>query len=729
MKKQTILTLAKKEFWSFLNSPLSYVTIVPFLLISTFIYFRTTVGSGEATLRPYFELLPWFLLFLAPALSMKLLTDETRSKTIELLFAHPISELEIALGKFLGAFAFFLIILGTTLPLPISLFMFSNPDPGVIFTQYLGAALLGATFLSLGMLTSSYIKNPIGSFLLAASISFVLIILGFEFITGVLPFPVSRIVAELGVFTHMNNIARGFLDIRDVLYFVTLTALFIAITVLKLSERKIEEKPAQKRKLQLALGIIIGIGFVLNVLMSFYPLRVDLTQQRLFTLSQGTKQTLNTLPDRVTVTVYASRSLPAPMQLTLKEVNDLLSDFKKYGGKLTVKNVYPDADATAAQEAQQVGIRQVAFNTVGSGKFEVQQGFLGVSLRYADKTETIPFIQDTSDLEYQLVRRIRKLTGDKNKTIGIYQSGFGQNQFLDEVIKTQYESETLTIDDLQDKEKLKNITTLVVMDNSPQESTASALIKSYLDGGGKLLLLSDGVIINQQALSASKSGSNLTDFLSDWGITLNKDLVYDPELNETLSFSGGGRRISVPYPFWLKALPEDTSFPAIAGLKTLTFGWPSSLEIKQQQNVNYRKLWTTSENGGKLTDNFPISPVQLDTLPQPQRQKVLLAISAEKGDSRLVVVGDSDFASDEFVQQFPENAAFVANSIDYLAADKDLANIPKKVASRAVFKFTSPMQPLVFQYGNIGIPPLLVAAFGIYWLARRKKRALRKYEG
>jgi len=120
MKLNLIKRIAKKEFLGYINSALAYTVIVPFLLLSIFIYTRTALVGGEASLRPYFELLPWFLLLLAPALSMKLLTDEHRSETLELLFAHPISELEIVLGKFFGALSFYVIILLTTMGLPLT---------------------------------------------------------------------------------------------------------------------------------------------------------------------------------------------------------------------------------------------------------------------------------------------------------------------------------------------------------------------------------------------------------------------------------------------------------------------------------------------------------------------------------------------------------------------------------------------------------------------------------
>src|SRR3989344_6236782 len=151
MKLNLIKRIAKKEFLGYINSALAYTVIVPFLLLSIFIYTRTALVGGEASLRPYFELLPWFLLLLAPALSMKLLTDEHKSETLELLFAHPISELEIVLGKFLGALAFFGVILLTTIGLPLTLIAYSRPDIGQLIGQYIGAIFIGATFISIGI--------------------------------------------------------------------------------------------------------------------------------------------------------------------------------------------------------------------------------------------------------------------------------------------------------------------------------------------------------------------------------------------------------------------------------------------------------------------------------------------------------------------------------------------------------------------------------------------------
>ena len=724
MKLNLIKRIAKKEFLGYVNSPLAYTVIVPFLLLSIFIYTSTALVEGEASLRPYFELLPWFLLLLAPALSMKLLTDEHRSETLELLFAHPISELEIVLGKFFGALSFYVIILLTTIGLPLTLVAYSRPDIGQIVGQYIGALFIGATFLSIGIAASAYVKNAISSFLLSAAVGFVLIIIGLDFVTQMLPFPFSRIAAELSVLTHGENIARGLLDIRDVFYFLTITGLFLAAAVTKLSERKTLENPAEKRKLNFAFGLIAGIGIVSNILLSSYPIRLDITQTRLFTLSAGTKQTIRNLPDIVTITVYQSRELPAQIQLIARDITDLLKDYEKLSRNVKTQVVYPD-NPEAASEAQQAGIREIQFNSVGSGKLEVQAGVLGIAVRYGDKTESIPFVSDSSDLEYQLTRRIRKLTNEKEQTIGIMQSGYSQNQILNELLSTQYQTKAISEGDAN---AVKDVSALLVIDDgSDQSSTASATLKEYLNNGGKALVMVSGVNVSQQTLSAQASTSPMLGLLKEYGVTVNTDLVYDLQLSETLAFGGqGGQRYLAQYPYWLRALPADTNFSPLATVKSISLGWPSSVTLETKDGVTQKKLLTTGPNAGKTEGSFNISPQMVGSL-RPNAKEVTLAALAEKGDTRLVVVGSSTLADDQFLGNNRDNVAFLSNTIDYLATDKDLAAIPSKSSGRAVFEFKSPTDVLFVQYGNLLIPPVVVIGFAVYYLRRRKLLTQRTY--
>lgn len=726
MRLKNIIVLAKKEFFGFINSPLAYTIAVPFLILTSFLYLRQVLVVGEATMRPYFELLPWFLLLLAPALSMKLLTDEYRGNTLELLFAHPLSELEIVVGKFFGALAFYACILIATIGLPLSLIVYSRPDLGQLVGQYFGALLVGAVFIAVGIACSSIVKNAVSSFLLAASVSFVLLVIGMDFIALMLPFPFSRVASELSVFTHLENVAKGLLDIRDIAYFVTASGLFLIFAQARLSQRKLAEDVRLMRKMRLSIVVVIAIGIIFNILLSFYPIRIDATSSKLFTLSQGTKQTIKSLPDILTVTVYASSNLPSQMQLSAREIHDLLSDYQRLNSRVHAREVHPDTDHAALRDAQSAGIQEVTFNRIGTGKFEVQTGYLGISLRYGEKTEAIPFVSDTTDLEYQLTRRIKKITAQKEQTIGILKSVAEPSSLFEQLLSTQYKTVSVSPND---STVSGDLSALIVVDDGSEKlgSTPSALIKNTLSNKGKVLLLINGVSINLQLLTAANSTSSLTNVLSDWGIRVNNDLVYDLELNELLTFGSGQTQYLTPYPFFLRALAAASDFAPLTSFKSVSLGWPSSVTIEEKPGVSYKRLLTTGVNSGKLEKDYAISPDSVRSLTSTAKEKILLAAVAEKDGARAVVVGNASIISDRFLQNSQDNVAFLSNMVDWLATPADLSSIPSRLQGRSVFEFSRPFDIHVVQYGNLFVPSVIIIGFALWYLRRRKKLTHRTY--
>lgn len=718
-----ILTLAKKEFFGFINQALGYVVIVPFLVLVTFFWLRLALVRNEADLRSFFDLLPWFLLFLAPALTMRSLADEQRRGTINLLFAHPLSEFQIVLGKFLGVFCFWLVTLAATLGLPITLFVFSKPDLGQIISQYLGGIFLGGGFLAIGIGASSLVGSALGAFLAGVVANFVLLFLGTEFILLSVPYPLNQVFSQLSYFTHLESFSRGVVDFRDLLWFLTIIALGLLVAVFRLSYRRLVEKPALKRRLLVVFGVLLALGILGNLAFSFYPLRADLTFSRLYTLSAGTRKILSELPDLVTINFYASRDLPPEMHQTYQTVVDLLEDYRKAAKKnLVVKVSHPDLDSQAENEAQQAGVVPVTFSKIGAGKFGMQKGYLGLAIRFGEKTETIPFIQKTDDLEYQLSRRIQKLISGREIKIGFYKNGGVSTQILEEVLQSQYQLSRIY--QLEEK-NLGDISALLVVDDGSQQATQSAVLENYLKKNGRLFYLGNGVSVNPQYLFAQKTQSNLSEAFKDWGITLNQDLVYDLQLNEILSFSDGRQRYLLSYPFWLKGL-VDEKFGPLSGIKTVVFGWPSSLKIEEKEGIKYQKIFVTSKSAGIQKENFDISPNVVKSLSALTKEEIILGVVAERGETKLVVVGNALAVEDQFVQNSQTNLAAVVNLLDWLTASAETAQIPLKSRGQAVFLFRAPWQPLVVQIANLAGPAILITAWAVWWLRKRSKLAWKK---
>lgn len=222
-----IYILFKKELMAYFNSPIAYIFIAVFLIVGNWLFFNVFFIQGQATMRNYFSLLPWIFLFLTPAITMRLWSEEKRNGTIEFLLTLPITDWQAVLGKFLGALTFLIISLALTFTIPLTIIKYGNPDLGPIIGGYLGAVLMGATFLALGSFISSLTKNQIIAFIGAVVVSFALFILGTNFVVYPAPQLLQPILKFVGLGAHSENIARGVIDTKDIIYYGSFIWIFL----------------------------------------------------------------------------------------------------------------------------------------------------------------------------------------------------------------------------------------------------------------------------------------------------------------------------------------------------------------------------------------------------------------------------------------------------------------------------------------------------------------------
>lgn len=233
----TLLPIFKKEFRSYFNSPIAYIFIGVFLVVSGWLFWQRFFLVGQAQMRSFFSLLPWLFLFLIPALSMRLWSEEKKQGTMELLLTLPIRDFEIVLAKFLAAMGFLTAALGLTLPLVFTVARLGDIDSGAAVGGYLGALFIGAFYLSLGEFISSLTKNQIVAFLLSTVFLFVAFILGQDYV--LMPFSGSLAVLFnfLSPAGHYNNLIKGVLDLRDIFYFLSFIFYFLFLNVKVLESR------------------------------------------------------------------------------------------------------------------------------------------------------------------------------------------------------------------------------------------------------------------------------------------------------------------------------------------------------------------------------------------------------------------------------------------------------------------------------------------------------------
>ena len=239
MSLKHIKIIAQKEFGAYFNSPLAYIFITVFLTFSSWFFFRDFFLNNTATMRNFFLILPWFLLFLIPAITMRLWAEEQKMGTLEVLMTSPVTETEVVLAKFFASLAFLSIALLSSLILPVILFFLGNPDIGMILCGYLGIFFLGAAYLSVGLWVSGLTNNQIIAFILSSLFIFILLVIGEQFILQTTPHYLVPVFKYIGIGTHFKSMARGVLDTRDIVYYVLFIIFFLNFNIVSLKLKRL----------------------------------------------------------------------------------------------------------------------------------------------------------------------------------------------------------------------------------------------------------------------------------------------------------------------------------------------------------------------------------------------------------------------------------------------------------------------------------------------------------
>ncbi len=228
-KKRAAIIIMKRELKSYFTAPVAYIVTGLFLLITGFVFYSTFFLYDRAELRRFFALLPIMLSFVIPALTMRIFAEERRVGSIETLMTLPVTEVDVVAGKYLASFLSTLIMLAPTLLYIIPVEIFGSPDYGPIVGGFIGSIFLSAAFTAIGVFATSITKNQIVAFFTGAIIC--IILAGMDRFLVLLPGPVANFLNLISAGEHFTSISRGILDTRDLLYFISLTALFLTATV------------------------------------------------------------------------------------------------------------------------------------------------------------------------------------------------------------------------------------------------------------------------------------------------------------------------------------------------------------------------------------------------------------------------------------------------------------------------------------------------------------------
>ncbi len=234
------LSIFKRELRSYFSSPIGFVFVIFYLLVSNafFFFVQDFFKQGQVSMRGYFAALPWVFLFFVPAITMRLWAEEKKMGTVELLLTMPIREWEVVMGKFLASFAFLAITLLCSLTIPLTLLYLGKPDMGVVIGSYVGALFLGSAYLAIGLYISSLTENQVVAFIISLAVIFVLLLIGIAPIYMNALGSIVAVCEYISLLSHFNNVTRGVIDSRDVVYYVSVIVLFLYLNVKNIEARK-----------------------------------------------------------------------------------------------------------------------------------------------------------------------------------------------------------------------------------------------------------------------------------------------------------------------------------------------------------------------------------------------------------------------------------------------------------------------------------------------------------
>jgi len=472
------------------------------------------------------------------------------------------------------------------------------------------------------------------------------------------------------------------------------------------------------------INLIIGI-VLLNVLLAFYPFwRIDLSRNKIHSLSPTSRKMIRELDDVVSIKVYMSQNLPVAVKPMADSLKTVLAEFDRLNSKLKISYFDPIKDDEARIEAENWGIMPLQFSVSKSDKFEMSNGYLGLVMVYGDKEEVMPMVNDVGNLEYFLVSGIKRLIGDEIKTIALIedmdQTGQSQIQYLRQFLARNYQ-----VQDVFPGEEgwlPESVDTLVVVGGgSKMEEEDKSVVEKWLEGNKGLVAFMDKMRVDEGMMAEEIEDGGWWEILEKRGMKVKSGVVWD-ENSAIANFRSGDSSFLTQYPYWIRVRPEniDRQNPAVSGIDSIMIPWGGMVEIDGEAKV----LFSSSQKSVLDSSATNLSPTNNSgEVPGTNwGKKALAAINTE--GRKVALVADSDFIKDQFVVSNQQNMFLALNLIDYMSSDESLLTIRSKTVGNWPLRQIEDKLKMTVKVVNVSLPIvlLLIGGFG-FRLSRKKKNS------
>jgi len=765
-----VLFLTVKELKGYFRTPIAYIYLCTFLTGVSWFFFQGFFISNQAKMRGFFELLPWFFLFLLPAITMRLWSEEKRLCTFEMLLTLPVKDYELILGKFLSAFVFLVFSLILTFNIPATLFYLGQPDIGPIIGGYIGAMLMASVFLAVGLFASSITSNQIVAFILSVFISLILLIIGQSAFLYNFNASAAYYISRLSVSTHFSSISRGILDSRDIIYYISFTVLFLYLNSLILTLRGSKKKFIGE--LVKVLGVlwksllVLAVVLLVNLFADKFYFRFDLTKNKRYTLATASRNVVRKLKKPLNIRLYFSENLPSYMASLRRDVSDVVSDYASYSsGLVEVESLNPDTDKVIENRLIKMGIPKVQLNVFEGDEAGIRSAFLGIELEYGKKREVLPVVQSTHGLEYNLTSKIHKITQDRVKTVA-FLSGHGERSIYKKYSKLKKLLEEIyTVKEVNFAmgRTLSGVDMLLI--SGPREELPDSdafLIDQFIMSGGKVVFMMDSYSIDWSSMhTIPVELDSWVKFLAHYRIKIGRGMLHD-SMCARAKFQQSSMQFSPAYPFWPKVTPPgmNNNNPVVSTLPSFVFPWASPISVGEMSDVSFAFLAKTSPfTVVKKGDRINLTPLKRYNphsrkTEAPTKQRVLLAgvlqgefksyfknagaeflrnmqdetdtekyISASSV-TQIAVMGTSHIVENDMLNAFPNNSRFFLNLVDWMNMGSDLIAIRSRNIEESPLRKLSSDQKFMIKQVNVFlwvvVCALLFGSVGLVKLMKEK---------
>lgn len=436
LKQNSLLIVsrvARKELLLFLSSPIAWLFIASFAAITLFVFFwaEAFFARNIADVRPMFEWMPVLLILLCSTLTMRMWSEERRTGTLEHVLTQPAKLWSFAVGKYIACMVLLLLALLVVVPLPITVSIFSDIDWGPVVSGFIATLLLGSAYIAIGLFVSTQTQNQIVSLIGSVVLCAIFYFIGHNVITDTLGQRAGEWFQSIGTGARFDSITRGVIDFADLIYYLTLSVVFLVLTVFSLERERwaATGDTSSHLKWKLAAALLVLNAIAVNLWVGqLNTLRIDTTRGQQYSLSDATRNYLAQLQEPLTLRGYFSAKTHPLLSPLVPQMRDLLNEYEVAGnGRVRVEIVDPLESPEAEVEAnQQYGIEPVPFQVADRYQSSIVSSYFNVLVQYGNEYDVLGF-RDLIDVksrsesnidvqlrnpEYDLTRSIRKVLTD-----------------------------------------------------------------------------------------------------------------------------------------------------------------------------------------------------------------------------------------------------------------------------------------------------------------------------